>query len=99
MAAPSEHTLTTPVEATEDLLYDAVAIAFVYAAWAVASMWFGDRAGLVALVAATTVLTVVAVAGRGRLIHVSGDRPFIVDFATILLYCATTLALAALVIG
>lgn len=99
MAEPSPHALAIPVDAAEDPLYDAVAIAFVYATWAAASMWLGDRAGLVVLVLATTVLTVTALAGRSRtLVVVQGPRPFLVEFATITLYCATALAVSVLAI-
>jgi hypothetical protein len=98
MADPSRNAMAMPVDAAEDPLYDAIAIAFVYAAWAAASMWLGDRAGLVALVLATTVLTVTALTGRSRTITVQGARPFIVEFATIILYCASALALSVLVI-
>lgn len=86
------------MDAAEDPLYDAIAIAFVYASWAAASMWFGERAGLLVLVLATTVLTVTALAGRSRNLVTQGARPFLVEFATITLYCATTLALAVLAI-
>ena len=98
MADPSLRALAMPVDAAEDPLYDAIAIAFVYAAWAAASMWLGDRAGLLVLVLATTVLTVTALAGRSRTVVVQGARPFIVEFATITLYCATALALSVLAI-
>ena len=61
-------------------------------------MWLGDRAGLAVLVLATTSLTVTALAGRSRALTPDTARPFVVEFATILLYCATALALAVLVI-
>ncbi|MFN3216008.1 MAG: hypothetical protein ACE367_05900 [Acidimicrobiales bacterium] len=98
MSDPSPHALAIPVDAADDPLYDAVAIAFVYAAWAVAGMWLGDRAGLLVLVLATTVLTVTALAGRSRTMVVQGARPFLVEFATIILYCATALAISVLAI-
>jgi hypothetical protein len=87
-----------PVEAADDPLYDAIAIAFVYAAWAAATLWFGDRAGLTVLVLATAALTVVALAGGSAATAPPTDRPFVVEFGTILLYCATALGLAVLVI-
>lgn len=98
MAEPSPHALSTPVDAAEDPLYDAIAIAFVYAAWAAASTWLGDRAGLAVLVLATTALTVTALAGPSRTVVGRGTRPFVVEFATITLYCATALALSVLAI-
>jgi hypothetical protein len=98
MAEPYQHALAMPVDAAEDPLYDAIAIAFVYAAWAAASMWLGERAGLVALVLATTALTVAALAGHSRTTARQSARPFIVEFATIILFCATALALSVLTI-
>jgi len=97
MAEPSPHRSAVPVDAADDLLYDAIAIAFVYAAWAVAGVWFGERAGLLVLVLATTTLTVTALSDRPRTTVLRG-RPFIVEFATIILYCATALAGSILVI-
>ena len=92
MTEPSQSALAMPVEATEDPLYDAVPIAFVYAAWAGSSMWLGERAGLSVLVLSTTVLTVAALAGRTRSMAASEPRPFLVEFATIILYCVSALA-------
>lgn len=98
MASTLRDTSTMPVDAADDPLYDAIAIAFVYAAWAGAAMWLGDRAGLAVLVLATTVLTVAAFVGRSDAPVPDAERPFVAEFATILLYCATALAAAVLVI-
>ena len=95
----SEPTWAAAVEAADDPLYDAVAIAFVYAAWAATSVWVGDRAALVVLVGATTLLTVAALSRQRPVWPVDRQRPFVVDFATILLYCASAIALGVLAVG
>ena len=71
-----------------DAIYDAPYIIFVYAAWAGASLLFGETVGLCALIGGTVVLTAAGIAQPAP-----GFRPhsFAADMATTLLFCSAAI--------
>ncbi len=72
-----------------DPLYDPPLLIFVYTAWAATSWLAGRWPGLVALVGATALL--VAAGARAGPVT-AAPRSFVADLATILLFCAASLA-------
>lgn len=76
----------------DDPLYDPVYIAFIYGAWAATSWALGQLAGLIVLVGATALLMLKAITTQ----RVEAERPFMTDFATILLFCAAAIGLGVL---
>lgn len=78
-----------------DPLYDPAFLIFVYAAWAGATMIFGQRIGLMALVVGTIVH-----AALGLRQHRDPEvRPFVHDFGALLLFCSAAIAGGVLLAG
>jgi hypothetical protein len=87
---------------TEELdpLYEPAYAAFVYAAWALTTWASSPRTGLVVLVAATALLTTLALRhySAAHLHNEPHPRGFLVDFGSTLLFCAAAIALGVLAI-
>lgn len=83
-----------PQELDPDPLYDPILMIFIYAGWVGLTSLFNDLAGLLGLVALTAVLTGFALA------HPQDDkpRPFVAEFGTVLLFCASSIGVAVVLL-
>ena len=88
----SSHQIANP---EPEPLYDAPYMVFIYAGWVAGSYVIGDTAGLIVLVAATAVLTIVS-ERRPDLRH---PRSFAADFDVVLLFCAASLGVGVFLVG